>query len=132
MASNFSSLRSSRKNLLGKLAEEAKKETQKGGGRDEGFWKLTVDAKTKIGYARLRFLPAPQNEELPWVRMFSHQFKGPQGSWLWENCPTTLGDRPCPVCKENNKLWNSGVEDDKNCRAQSQAQASVHQQHPRH
>lgn len=105
MASNFSSLRSNRKTLLNKLAEQAKNESQKPGA-DERFWKLTVDAKTKIGFARLRFLPPPKNEELPWVRVWSHAFKGPQGQWYIENCPTTLGNRPCPVCKANNKLWN--------------------------
>ena len=29
-----------------------------------------------------------------------------------ENCLTTKGDQ-CPVCAHNNKLWNSGVESDK-------------------
>jgi hypothetical protein len=113
MASNFSSLRNSRKSALAKLADEAKKESQKGGGADERFWKLTYDAKTKIGYAKIRFLPAPKGEELPWVRVFSHGFQGPGGQWYFENCPTTLGQRPCPVCKDNNKLWNSGIEADK-------------------
>lgn len=112
MASNFSSLRSSRKDLLDKLAQEAKKEAQKAGA-DERFWKLTTDAKTKVGHAVIRFMPAPQNEDMPWVRRFSHQFKGLQGQWMFENCPTSVG-RQCPVCKENNKLWNSGVEADKN------------------
>lgn len=112
MSSNFSSLRSSRKTLLSKLAEEVKKEQQKGGGQDERFWKLTVDQKTKIGYARLRFLPAPTGEEIPWARLFSHAFTGPGGSWFIENCPTTVG-RKCPVCTDNTKLWNSGVDAEK-------------------
>lgn len=111
MASNFSSLRSARKTLLDKLAQEVKKEAQKGGSNDERFWKLTVDSKTKIGYARIRFLPAAVNEEVPWVRLFSHAFQG-NGGWFIENCPTTLG-RTCPVCAENNKLWNSGIDADK-------------------
>lgn len=112
MASNFSSLRSTRKNLLEKLAAEVKKDAQKGGAADERFWKLSVDQKTKIGYARLRFLPACKGEEIPWVRLFSHAFQGPGGSWFIENCPTTLS-RTCPVCEENNKLWNSGIDGDK-------------------
>lgn len=114
MASNFSSLRSSRSSLLAKLSAEAKKESAKGGGStDERFWKLTVDPKTKVGYAKLRFLPAPQNEELPWVRVFSHAFQGPGGGWFIENCPTTNGNQPCPLCKENSILWKSGSDDDK-------------------
>ena len=112
MSSNFSSLRSSRKTLLNKLAEEVKKEQAKGGAADERFWKLTVDAKTKIGYAKLRFLPAPKDEEIPWARLFSHAFTGPGGSWFIENCLTTLA-RPCPVCKDNTRLWNSGVDAEK-------------------
>jgi hypothetical protein len=112
MPSNFSSLRSSRKTLLDKLAAEVKKEQAKGGSNDERFWKLTVDAKTKIGYAKLRFLPAPKDEDIPWARVFSHAFTGPSGSWFIENCLTTLA-RPCPVCKDNTKLWNSGVEAEK-------------------
>lgn len=112
-SSNFSSLRSSRKSLLGKLAEEARKEGQKFEA-DARFWKLTVDAKTKIGSARLRFLAAPKNEELPWVRVFSHAFQSPAGGWFIENCPTTLGQRPCPVCQDNSRLWNAGDEDSKN------------------
>lgn len=112
MSSNFSSLRSARKTLLSKLAEEVKKEQTKSGGNDERFWKLTVDAKTKIGYARIRFLPAPKDEEIPWARLFSHAFTGTSGSWFIENCPTTL-TRKCPVCVDNTKLWNSGVEAEK-------------------
>lgn len=114
MATNFTSLRNSRKDLISKLAAEVKKTANPAkGGADERFWKLSVDAKTGIGFARLRFLPAPKNEDLPYARVFSHGFQGPAGGWFIENCPTTLDNRPCPVCKENNKLWNSGIESDK-------------------
>lgn len=112
MSSNFTSLRSARQNALDKLNQEIKKESQKaGGGNDERFWKLTVDPKTKIGYAVIRFLPSPKNEDVPWVRIWSHSFQR-NGVWYFENCPTTL-TRECPCCKENNRLWNSGVEADK-------------------
>jgi hypothetical protein len=104
-ASNFNSLRSSRAAALAKLNDELKKESTKQGA-DERFWKLSVDQKTKVGYARLRFLPAPKGEDVPWQRIFNHAFKL-NGSWFIENCPTTLGNnRTCPVCKENSKLWN--------------------------
>jgi hypothetical protein len=58
-----------------------------------------------------RFLPAPDGEDLPWIRQFSHGFQG-KGGWFIENCPTTIGQK-CPVCEGNNELWNSGVESDK-------------------
>lgn len=112
MASNFSSLRDNRKDALAKINAEIQKEQQKGGGNDARFWKLTVDPKTKVGYAIIRFLPAPKNEELYWARIFNHAFKL-NGQWLIENCPTTLDGRACPVCKNNNMLWNSGIDADK-------------------
>jgi hypothetical protein len=113
MASNFSSLRNARTAAINKLNEEIKKESAKGGGNDERFWRLTVDAKTKVGYAVIRFLPAPKGEELPWARRFSHNFKL-NGAWYIENCPSTLGVQgACPVCKDNNRLWNSGNDKDK-------------------
>ena len=79
---------------------------------DERIWKPTVD-KAGNGYAVLRFLPAPEGEDLPWVRYWDHAFKGPTGQWFIENCRTSMNGEACPVCEENNKLWNSGIEDDK-------------------
>lgn len=109
-SSNFASLRSSRKNLLSKLTEEMKK--QQKGQQDDRFWKLSTDAKTGVGFATIRFLPAPKNEDLPWVRYFNHGFQV-NGQWFIENCPTSLPDRPCPVCKENSRLWQSGTDANK-------------------
>jgi hypothetical protein len=79
---------------------------------DDRFWSLTRDEKTGNGLAIIRFLPAPENEDLPFSRFYSHGFKGPEGKWYYENCPTTIGGK-CPVCEENNKLWNSGLDSDK-------------------
>lgn len=113
MPTNFTSLRSSRSNLIQKLTDEVKKAKGPSKGVDERFWKLTTDAKTGIGYAKLRFLPAPKGEEIPWSRGFSHGFEGPAGGWFIELCPTTL-ERPCPVCADNNRLWKTEVEAQRN------------------
>ncbi len=113
--SNFSSLRKSRSTLLNKLAQTAKDQNSKQTKQDdERIWKLSTNEKTGVGYARLRFLPPVTGEDVAWARVFNHGFQGPSGSWYIENCLTTLNNRPCPVCKENNKLWNSGIEADKN------------------
>ena len=64
------------------------------------------------GVAVIRFLPAPKNEDVPFVRVFSHGFKGPTGSWYIENSRTTIGESD-PVSDLNTKLWNSGIESDK-------------------
>jgi len=93
--------------LTGELDKLSKKSESY---KDDRIWKPELD-KASNGYAVIRFLPAPQKEDLPWVRVFNHGFKGP-GGWLIDNCPTTLGKK-CPVCEANSALWNSGIESDK-------------------
>ena len=78
---------------------------------DERIWKPTVD-KAGNGYAVLRFLPAAEGSELPWVRYWDHGFKGPTGLWYIENSLTSIG-QPDPVGELNSRLWNSGHEEDK-------------------
>ena len=48
---------------------------------------------------------------MPWVRIWSHAFKGP-GGWYIENSLTTLNKKD-PVSEYNTELWNSGLESDK-------------------
>ena len=78
---------------------------------DDRVWKPTVD-KAGNGYAVLRFLPAKEGEDLPWVRYWDHGFKGPTGQWYIENSLTSIG-QPDPVGELNSRLWNSGIEADK-------------------
>jgi hypothetical protein len=78
---------------------------------DTRYWRAAVD-KAGNGYAVIRFLPAIEGEELPWVRVFSHGFQGPSGRWYIENSLTTLG-KSDPVSDANNELWNSGSEANK-------------------
>ena len=78
--------------------------------QDDRLWKPELD-KTGNGYAVLRFLPASQGEEMPWARVWSHAFQGP-GGWYIENSLTTLGQKD-PVSEENTRLWNTGVDSDK-------------------
>jgi hypothetical protein len=77
---------------------------------DERFWQPTAD-KAGNGYAVIRFLPAPGEEDVPFIRLFEHGFKGP-GGWYIENSLTTLGKND-PVSDYNTKLWNSGIESNK-------------------
>ena len=78
---------------------------------DDRIWKPTVD-KAGNGYAVLRCLPASEGQELPWVRYWDHGFKGPTGLWYIENSLTSIG-QPDPVGELNSRLWNSGIESDK-------------------
>ena len=113
MSNAFASLKSRSKDLT-KLVAAAEKAA--GGGEqksygDDRFWKPTVD-KSGNGYAVLRFLPAPEGEDLPWVRYWDHGFKGPSGRWYIENSLTSIGLAD-PVSEVNTVLWNSGRDEDK-------------------
>jgi len=102
-------------NSLDKLLQQVQKDespaTEKKSYVDERLWKPNVD-KAGNGYAVIRFLPAPEGEELPWVRVWNHAFQGPTGQWYIENSLTTLNQKD-PVSEYNTQLWNSGVESDK-------------------
>jgi hypothetical protein len=96
--------------LTSKLVKEVEKMSTGSGGPDERFWKPEMD-KTGVGSAVIRFLPAPDGEELPWVKMFAHAFQG-NGGWYIENSLTTIGQKD-PVSEYNRELWNTGNEKDK-------------------
>jgi hypothetical protein len=101
-------------NSLDKLLGAAVKESapqEKKSYNDERLWKPTMD-KTDNGYAVIRFLPTPEGEEIPWVKVWNHAFQGPTGQWYIENSLTTLGQND-PVSELNTRFWNSGIESDK-------------------
>ena len=108
---SFSDLKKQSKlgSLTSKLVREVEKMNTASGG-DDRLWKPEVD-KSGNGYAVVRFLPAPNKEDIPWVKMYSHAFQGP-GGWYMENSLTTLGSKD-PVSEHNSRLWNSGVDSDK-------------------
>ena len=110
---SFSDLKkqSSLGSLTNKLVKEVEKMNNSGGsGADDRLWKPEMD-KSGNGYAVIRFLPAPEGEDLPWVKLYSHAFQGP-GGWYIENSLTTVGGKD-PVGELNRELWNSGNESDK-------------------
>ena len=105
---SFASLKKSTyTDLLSKAESLNKTEVR---GADERIWKPEVD-KAGNGYAVIRFLPAPDGEDLPWAQVWSHAFQGP-GGWYIENSLTTLGKKD-PVSDLNRELWNSGNDADK-------------------
>ena len=93
--------------LTAKLVKEVEKLNTNGSSGDDRLWKLEVD-KSGNGYAVIRFLPAPDGEDLPFVKLYSHAFQGP-GGWYIENSLTTLGSKD-PVSEYNSQLWNNGTD----------------------
>ena len=106
---SFSDLKKQSKlgNLTAKLVKEVEKMNTSSGSSDDRLWKLDVD-KSGNGYAVIRFLPAPNGEDLPFVKLYSHAFQGP-GGWYIENSLTTLGQKD-PVSELNSELWNNGTD----------------------
>jgi hypothetical protein len=105
----FSDLKKQSKlgSLTAKLVKEVEKMNNSESSSDERFWKLSVD-KSNNGYAVIRFLPAPDGEDLPFAKVYSHAFQGP-GGWLIDQCLTTVNQK-CPVCEHNSALWNNGTD----------------------
>jgi len=112
MATSFSQLKRSGSSNLDVLTKELNKlqGNQQQNNKDDRFWQPEVD-KVGNGYAVIRFLPAPQGEDVPFVRIWDHAFQGP-GGWYIEKSLTTLGEKD-PVSEYNSQLWNSGVDANK-------------------
>ena len=111
---SFANLKSARGSSIDKLVNAAQAVTEKTETKsyaDDRFWKPTQD-KAGNGYAVIRFLPAKEGEDLPWVRYWDHGFKGPTGLWYIENSLTSINQAD-PVSESNGLLWNSGREEDK-------------------
>jgi hypothetical protein len=118
---SFANLKRSR-NSIDKLVQAAQ---SSGGGeqksyKDERMWKPTQD-KMGNGYAVIRFLPAAEGQDLPWIRYWDHGFKGPTGKWYIERSLTTIGQDD-PVGKLNSKLWNVSDDDKSPTREQARNQ----------
>ena len=113
MASSFASLKKNRSADLERLNQSIEKINNPKNNfsrEDERFWKAELD-KSGSGYAVIRFLPSPENEDMPYVRVFNHGFQGP-GGWYIENSLTTIGQKD-PLAEYNSTLWNSGIEANK-------------------
>ena len=109
---SIKALKKSSASNFARLTQEIDKisSPEKSKGADERLWKPQLD-KSGNGYAVIRFLPAPNGEDLPFAKIGSHAFQGP-GGWYIENSLTTLNKKD-PVGELNRQLWNSGSEANK-------------------
>lgn len=121
---DLKSLRASRNNDFSKITAEIEKASNPESGQksyeDNRFWKPERD-KAGNATATIRFLARTEGDELPWVKIFSHGFKGPTGRWYIENSLTTIG-KPDPVGELNMRLWNESEDDNSPQRKQVRAQ----------
>lgn len=124
---NLSQLQKSRKTDFSKIVNELEKSAnpEQKSYVDDRFWKPERD-KAGNASATIRFLPRTVKsdddmDDLPWVKIWDHGFKGPTGKWYIENCQSSLG-QPCPCCECNSVLWNSTTDDNSPARKQARAQ----------
>jgi hypothetical protein len=113
LSSKFKQLMNDTKHLENLSTEIDKVKSKTDYGDDNRYWKPEVD-KAGNGYAVIRFLPVSEKDfgklTRPFVKLYSHGFKGPTGKWYIENSRTTLGEED-PVSQYNSVLWNSGDEE---------------------
>ena len=103
------------------IAEGSKKNYQRNDGYSEHEFKPLIK-EDGTHESIIRLLPRKESDvdQIPYVKLYSHGFKGLGGQWFIENCPTTL-DGECPVCKENTIAWNAGDQDTARNRARKQS-----------
>lgn len=109
---SFANLKKNRSKSLENLSSQLDKMASKGFADPlkEKYWTPTKDAAGN-GFAIIRFLPAPDGEDMPFVRIWDHGFKS-SGGWYIEKSLSTIGQDD-PLGKVNSKLWNSGIESEK-------------------
>jgi hypothetical protein len=120
---SFSNLKKNRSNSLQKLSEQLDKLASNKSYADplkEKYWNPTKDAAGN-GFAIIRFLPALEDGDMPFIKTFDHGFQGPTGLWYIENSLNTLGKED-PVAKLNSKLWNSNKDNESPERKQASKQ----------
>ena len=103
---SFSSLKKNKSSVFSQLQKQLEQKTSFST-QDDRIWKPTQD-KAGNAFAVIRFLPACDGEDMPFVKLYSHAFQGP-GGWYIENSLTTLGQQD-PLGEYNRELWNSGDE----------------------
>lgn len=121
MTIDFKKLKESRKSDFERIQRQI--EENKGGAyeKDTRYYTGPQQDKAGNGYAIIRFLPAPPNEDVSFVRLWSHGFKGPTGKWYIENSLTTLKQKD-PVGELNSVLYNSSEDENSPARKQASAQ----------
>lgn len=112
---SFKSMKKNREQAAQKLAQQLDSVNSGSKNPDAGkYWTPTLDSN-KNGSAIIRFLAgnAEVDNDPSFIDYYEHGFKGPTGQWYIEKSRTTLPNEADPVTELNNKLWNSGNEEDK-------------------
>lgn len=101
---NFKDLK---KNNIEILTSKVMESERVASAKDTRFWNLTK-GKDGTGQALIRFLPAPQGEDLCWAKYYENRFDNQATKKYYSAVSPTTFNLPCPVSEFNNKMWNSG------------------------
>lgn len=111
--SAFAKLKANRQAETAKLQDRVKNGDKKTYDEDARYWRPKLDPKTKTGAAIIRFMPASEHDDAPFVTLYEHAFNR-NGGWYIEKSRSTLGKNEAdPVLEYNEKLWKSGNPKDK-------------------
>lgn len=110
MATSFADLKRNRKTTAANLEKQIEDQGQSGAS-DNTWWKLKTDEKGN-GLAIIRFLPASEGEDSPFIKYISHYFAGPTREVYNEKSLRTFDEKD-PVNEYNKLLYNSGRDKDK-------------------
>jgi len=115
--STLANRKKSRANRKAKLADKVASTKSKTSYNDPRMWSCQRDKAGK-GEAIFRFLE-PTEADIAWyvekfdyeedevpfyINYHKHAFKGPNGKWMIENCPTSIIEGDCPVCEANGEI----------------------------
>jgi hypothetical protein len=94
---------------------QKRKEEENSSYTDQRFWVPAPPSKSdKKGEAvyRIRILPNMKAGGEYSVKLNKHMFQAPSGTWVVENCPSTLGQK-CPIDEYAGPFFNTGDPKDK-------------------
>lgn len=120
MAGSFAALRAKQGNALERIQNKISAQKSNGRGdptlQDETFWNIDhVRGPDGVGAAIVRFLPAAEGEDDPFITWIEYQFQGPNG-WYINRSRTSLGpNEKDPVYEYNGRLFKDKTisEDDR-------------------
>jgi len=117
MATSIAARKKARAQRKTSLRQKAQERQSKTSYKDDRMWNCERDSTGK-GDAVIRFLP-PTDALIEWykdnfdydeldapfyINYHEHGFKGKNGKWYIEKCPTSIMERECPVCEANSEL----------------------------
>ncbi len=89
------------------MIKKQKEKEASGGLKDQRYWKPRNPEGNEKWNFKLRILPGKDDNQLPWVRTFKHNFLLPDGSYVNEDCPGTISVE-CPICSVSRKYFQTG------------------------